>query len=680
MARLKAGALAAPVQPSICVAADASARAFGESSRGCKLFSMAAPVTHAIIGTAGHIDHGKTALIKALTGQDTDRLKEEKERGISIDLGFAYFTLPDGTRAGVIDVPGHERFIGNMLAGAHGIDLVLFTVAADDGVMPQSEEHLDILHLLGVRRGIFVITKADLVSPERLSDVRDEIELLADGTNLEGAPIIAVSSITGTGLDELRAEIARQLEGFEARRATGLFRLPLDRVFVIKGHGVVVTGTAMGAEVRIGQKLRVLPDGGEVRVRSIQVHSQPVERAGLCQRVALNLTGAEPKRGDVLADERLDITTARLDARVEIRPAAKRPLKTNDRIRLFAGTAEVLGRAIVLEESGEIQVKQAGLAQIVLQHPIVALTGDRFVLRNENSQRTIGGGTVLNPMGRRNRKPLALYRERLAALRDARGAEAIEALLNLQDSFALSGLRVAQLLNAPLAEVEAALKDSRFIKFSLGDEEGFATRVKWDELKRFATEALAAHHRAEPLAAGLEMEALRTRLPYEVGARAFRALIDRLSRESELVREESVLRLKSHRVELGGDDGKLGADIERVLKQAGFHPPELKQLAETLKLPAAQEARLKTLLAALERQGRLVKIASDLYFDRGALEAARSRLVEHLKSNEQITAAGYRDLLGASRKFAIALLDYFDHSGFTTRVGDARRLRHSVPT
>src|SRR5208282_1729512 len=323
---------------------------------------MASTVTHAIIGTAGHIDHGKTALIKALTGQDTDRLKEEKESGISIDLGFAYFTLPDGTRAGVVDVPGHERFIRNMLAGAHGIDLVLFTIAADDGVMPQSEEHLDILHLLGTSRGIFVITKTDLADAARLQEVREEIELLADGTRLEGAPIVAVSSVTGAGLDDLRAEIARQLEGFEARRATGVFRLPLDRAFVIKGHGTVVTGTAMGSEVRVGQKLRVLPSGNEVRVRSIQVHSEPVERAGLCQRVALNLTGDEPKRGDVLADERLDISTDRLDARVEIRPAAKRPLKTNDHIRLFAGTAEVLGRAIVLEESGEIQVKQSGLA------------------------------------------------------------------------------------------------------------------------------------------------------------------------------------------------------------------------------------------------------------------------------------------------------------------------------
>src|SRR5258707_370299 len=352
---------------------------------------MPSPTTHAIIGTAGHLYHGKTALIKALTGQDPDRLKEEKERGISIDLGFAYFTLPDGTRAGIVDVPGHERFIRNMLAGAHGIDLVLFTVAADDGVMPQTEEHLDILHLLGPRRGIFVITKADLADAARLRDVRDEIEVLADGTTLAGAPIIEVSSISGLGLDSLRAEIVGQLDGFQARRATGVFRLPLDRAFVIKGHGIVVTGTAMGAEVHVGQKLRVLPSGNEVRVRSIQVHSDSVESAGLCQRVALNLTGAEKlelARGDVLADERLDAATP----------------------------------------------------------------------------------------------------------------------------------RIATLMNIPDAEAEASLRNApHFIKLSVGDKEAFTTGTRWEELKQFALTALAKHHKTEPLSAGLEMEAMRTRLPYEIG-------------------------------------------------------------------------------------------------------------------------------------------------------------------
>jgi selenocysteine-specific elongation factor len=639
---------------------------------------MSPQVNHAIIGTAGHIDHGKTALIKALTGQDTDRLKEEKERGISIDLGFAYFTLPDGTRAGVIDVPGHERFIRNMLAGAHGMDLVLFTVAADDGVMPQSEEHLDILHLLGVKRGIFVITKADLVDAKRLGEVREEIELLADATSLEGSPMIAISSITGLGLAELRDEIARQLDGFQARRPTGLFRLPLDRAFVIKGHGIVVTGTAMGAEVRVGQKLRVLPEGEEVRVRSIQVHGEAVEIAGLCQRVALNLTGAEKvelKRGGVLADDRLEVTTARLDARLEIRPAAKRALRNNQRVRFFIGTAETIGRVIVLEHPGEIAPKRHALVQIVLDEPVVALASDRFVIRDETNLRTLGGGIVLNPLGRRTRKPLATYLNNLGAIAGPFGPPAVEALVNLQDSLAVASARIAQLFNAPLSDVETALKDPRFIKLSLGDDEGFTTGFKWNELKRSALDALNTHHREEPLSPGLEMEAMRARLPYEVAPRAFRALLDRLGRETEIVREESVLRLKPHKVRLGGDAGALGARIEQVLKQAQYQPPDLKQLAEALKLSTAELPRIRTLLSAMERAGRVIKIATDLYFERAAFESAKGKLTDRLGTDGEITAATYRDVLNASRKFAIALLDYFDHSGVTTRVGDTRKLR-----
>ncbi len=661
---------------------------------------MASIVTHAIIGTAGHIDHGKTALIKALTGQDTDRLKEEKERGISIDLGFAYFTLPEGTRAGIVDVPGHERFIRNMLAGAHGIDLVLFTVAADDGVMPQTEEHLDILHLLGARRGIFVITKADLADSARIREVRDEIEMLADGTTLAGAPIIEVSSITGAGLDELRAEIVRQLDDFDARRATGVFRLPLDRAFVIKGHGIVVTGTAMGAEVHVGDKLRVMPSGSEVRVRSIQVHSDSVESAGLCQRVALNLTGAEKldlKRGDVIADERVDSATARFDAWLEIRPSAKRALKSNTRVRLFIGTAETIARVIVLDDSGavgraavpaieerghtgppnySIAPKSASFAQLVTEDPVVALGGDRFVIRDETNSRTLGGGVVLNPLGRRVRKPIEAYRANLRTLKDSSGADAIEALINIQENFALSPTRIATLMNIPDAEAAASVRETpRFVKLSVGDGEAFTTRTRWDALKQFALDALEKHHKAEPLSPGLEMEAMRTRLPYEIGARAFRPIVDRISHESEIVREESVVRLKSHRVQLGGAAETLGAKIEAALTTAQFQPPDLKQLAEALKVPTSQLPHLRTVLLAMEREGRIVKIATDLYFSRAAADAAKDRLVEYLKTHPEITAAVFRDLLGASRKFAIALLDHFDRTGVTTRVGDTRRLR-----
>jgi selenocysteine-specific elongation factor len=639
---------------------------------------MSSEVIHAIIGTAGHIDHGKTALIRALTGQETDRLKEEQERGISIDLGFAYFTLPDGTRAGIVDVPGHERFIRNMLAGAHGIDLVLFTVAADDGVMPQSEEHLDILHLLGVSRGIFVITKADLADEKRLTEVREEIELLADGTVLEGSPVVSVSSLNGTGLEHLRAEMIRQLQGFQERRPTGFFRLPLDRVFVIKGHGTVVTGTAMGVSVRVGQKLRLLPANEEVRVRSIQLHGEPVESAGFCQRVALNLAGAEKlevKRGDVLADERLRMVTTRLDARLEIRPAAKRALKTNQRVRFYLGTAETPARVIVLNEGGEIAPKRSGLAQMVMREAVMALAGDRFVIRDETNVRTLGGGVVLNPLGRRTRKPPDRYVQDLNVLASQFGAAAVEAMLNLHDGLALTPMEVAQLFNVPVSDVNAVLNDPRFLKLSVGDEEGFATAARWNELKRVAINTLEAHHRAQPLSPGLDMESLRTRLPYEVNARGFRALVERLTRETDIVREDSTLRLKSHRVQLGGKIGFVAEQIDELLTRSGYHPPDLKLLAEALDLRATDLPHLRTVLSAMEREGRVIKIATDLYFSKAPFESAKSRLIERLAADGEITAGAYRDALNASRKYAIALLDHFDHIGVTTRVGDVRRLR-----
>jgi selenocysteine-specific elongation factor len=639
---------------------------------------MAVRVKHFIIGTAGHIDHGKTALVKALTGQDTDRLKEEKERGISIDLGFAYFTLPSGERVGIVDVPGHERFIRNMLAGAHGVDLALFTVAADDGVMPQSEEHLDILHLLGVQRGVFVITKADLVEKKRLKEVREEIELLAEGTRLQGAPVVAVSSLTGAGLEQLKAELARQLEGLRARPVGELFRLPIDRAFVIKGHGTVVTGTATGGAVSVGQKLRLLPSGEVVRVRSIQVHSTAVERAESGQRVALNLSAgerAQVKRGDVVADERLDFATARLDALLEVRPSAKLPLKTNDLIHLFLGTSETLGRVIVLNEKAELAPKESGFVQFVLRAPVVALRGDRFVVRNAASQRTVGGGMVVNPLGRRSRNPLTRYHSLLAALNEGFGTAAIAAMIDLQEALALDAARISHLLNLPLAVVREALTQPAFIAIASGDEVSFTTVTKWEEFKRFALESVAAFHRANPLAAGMDMEALRARSPYQVAPRLYRALVDQLCEQSELERKESLLRLRSHRVELAGEDSKLAARIEAALNDAGFQPPDLHQLTEALKSAAQPESRMIQLLDVLEREKRVVKVAKDLYFSAGAVKEAQARLREHFKAHSEISAAAFRDMLQASRRFAIALLDYFDRSGFTLRVGDMRRLR-----
>jgi selenocysteine-specific elongation factor len=630
-----------------------------------------------VIGTAGHIDHGKTALVRALTGQDTDRLKEEKERGISIDLGFAHFDAPDGARAGVVDVPGHERFIKNMLAGAHGMDLVLFTVAADDGVMPQTEEHLDILHLLGVRRGIFVITKIDLVDAGRVAAVREEIEILAAGTTLEGAPVLAVSSATGEGIDALRAEIGRQLAVAPQRAAHGPFRLPVDRAFVMHGHGVVVTGTAIAGRIREGDAVRVLPDGDRARVRNLQVHGTVVDEARQGQRVAMNLAGVDRTdvgRGQVVCDETITRTTNRFDAFVEVRAGRRRGLRSHGRVRLHVGTAEVMGKVVLLDERPEIPARSSGWAQLVLTAPAVALRGDRFIIRDETARWTLGGGVVVNPFADRHRRGEAGLVDRLTALRDGDLASAARALLELVPEFAGERAVVAQALAAEPDEIQRALAKVPDI-IPIPDPtspEAWATAAKWSRLADLVATLVAAAHRDRPTEAGVEMEHLRSRLDLAVSARTFRWCIDRLVGANALVREDSILRLPSHRVALGAEARSLGERLERLIADGRFTPPDLRQLGAETGIPYR---RLLDVLGVLEKEGRVVRVAADLFYAPAAAEEAKARLAAHCRAHGEIGAATFRDLIGASRKFAIAFLDWCDRTGMTMRVGDMRRLR-----
>ena len=630
-----------------------------------------------IIGTAGHIDHGKTSLVRALTGQDTDRLKEEKERGISIDLGFAHWDAPDGERSGIVDVPGHERFVRNMLAGAHGIDLVLFTVAADDGVMPQTEEHLDILHCLGVSRGIWVITKTDLVDAARVAAVREEIEILACDSTLEAAPVVAVSVLTGAGLDELRSEIAGQLAAPAGPPPPGLFRLPVDRAFTVRGHGLVVTGTAIAGTVREGDAVRLLPGGELARVRGIEVHGQAVAAAWYGQRVALNLAGIEREdvgRGHVVCHERLERTTARLDAWVEVRPNAGAPVESHTRVRLHLGTAEVLGKLVVLGAGESIRPRGAAWAQLVLEHPVVALRGDRFILRDETARRTLGGGVVVHAFAERHRRrddavpPLL---ERLRASDDTVAAAAcVEAAAELASPIGA----VAEALNLVPERAAAALATVADLVAipDAGAPEAWTSAAKWQRLEALALAAVGAHHEAQPLALGLEMEALRSRLPWEVSPRVFRWAIERLVTAGRLVRADSVVHLPEHRVALDAEARMLGERVEQALAAGGLMPPDLRQLEEATGIA---RTRLGDVLRVLEGEGRVVRVAPELFYGRPAVEDARARLESHCRTHGEITAAAFRDLIGASRKFAIAFLDWFDRTGVTMRVGDVRRLR-----
>jgi selenocysteine-specific elongation factor len=633
-----------------------------------------------IIGTAGHIDHGKTSLIKALTGEDTDRLKEEKERGISIDLGFAQLDLGDGNIAGVVDVPGHERFIKNMLAGAHGIDLVLFTVAADDGVMPQTEEHLDIVHLLGIKVAIFVITKADLVSQARIAEVDEEIKILTLGTALEDAPVIAVSSATGQGLTELRQLISRSLKCFDKPAPSGYFRLPVDRAFVLQGHGVVVTGTARSGEIRTGDRVRCLPGDQIFRVRSLQVHGQPVEIAGWGQRVALNLTGsdrADVARGHVICHEKISLTSNRFDAYLEVRPAARKGIKNHQGVRVHLGTAERLGKVIILGDKDIIEPKQSAYCQITLSEPILALRGDHFILRDETAQRTLAGGMVINPWARRHKRSDDLQ-NRLETLHHGDITRLTEAFLEDSETFALPLESIHQFLNCREELIRNSIDKMKNIRgVNAEGERVYTTEPKWQRLKQQIFKILKDFHASHPIAPGMEMEELRGKLAYELSPKIFRVLVDALTAEQLIAKEENLLRLAQHKLQLGGQDKSLMERIKKILGEQEMAPPELKQIEKDAAVP---RARLLEVLRLLERERAVVKVATDLYFLSSCVDNVKSVLCKYLAEKGEISAGTFRDLLGSSRKYTIALLEHFDREGLTLRVGDIRRLKSPSAT
>ena len=635
-----------------------------------------------IIGTAGHIDHGKTSLIKALTGTDTDRLKEEKERGISIDLGFAALELPDGTRAGVVDVPGHERFIRNMLAGAHGIDLVLFTVAADDGVMPQTEEHLDIVHLLGVRRAVFVVTKTDLATEARVAEVADEIRVLVAGTALEDSPIVPFAFPTGAGLETVRAEIVRTLQGSGKPVPPGRFRLPVDRAFFSAGHGLIITGTAISGEVRAGDKVRCLPDGELLRVRSVELHGAPVSAGSWGQRIALNLSGSNQvsiTRGDVICDEAITLICGRFDAAIEVRPSAARGLKDHQQVRVHLGTAERMAKVVPLgsrQHPGATSVAPGARAycQITLSEPIAAMRGDHFILRDETAQRTLGGGLVLLPASPKRRRADPALLGKLGALDGGEDGPLFETIVSDSGQFALSLTTLAQLLNDVEDRVRARAQPlPQLHRFVLEGDTQYATEQACADVRSRVLEALRAWHAAQPLSPGLDIEEARAGIPARPPARIFRLLVDEFERDNALVREGNLLRLPAHRVQVTGADKTLVDLMAAALAAAPLAPPDVKQLSDDLKV---DRLKLLPLLRAMEKQRQVVAVTPDLYFAADVIDRLRADLVRDLSGGGTLATAAFRDRYKTTRKYAIPLLEYFDRQGVTVRIGEVRRLKH----
>jgi selenocysteine-specific elongation factor len=633
-----------------------------------------------IIGTAGHIDHGKTSLIKALTGQDTDRLKEEKERGISIDLGFAHLDLPDGSRAGIVDVPGHERFIRNMLAGAHGIDLVLFTVAADDGVMPQTEEHLDIVHLLGIREALFVITKVDLVSPARVREVEEEIEILTLGTALEGAPVAHFSAVSGHGLEEIRTKVSQMLQAIEKAPPSGYFRLPVDRVFVLQGHGVIVTGTALSGDVRIGDHVQSSPGHQKFRVRSIQVHDQPVESAGWGQRVALNLTGQERgslERGYMICHENLTLVSTRFDAFLEVRPAAAKGIKNHQRVRIHLGTAERMGKLIFLGDKEKVEPRESTYCQVLLAEPLLVMRADHFIVRDETASRTLGGGEVVEPWASRHRRREGDPVERLTTLHRGDTSQLIQSFLEGRANLATGTEPICQFLNLKSEQAQECLDRTKNLKrFDSERETLYTTAAKWDTFKKELHEVLKSFHTGHPLAAGMDMEELRANLASDMPSRLFRDVMDLLSAENFCAREGNTVRLPGHEVQLGDTERSLSDKITTVLGKSPLSPPDLKDVEKAV---GATRAKFNEVIRVMERQGDIVRVTSDLYYLRDAVDSIKGDLYKYFKAHNEMTAATFRDILKSSRKYTIALLEHFDRTGITVRVGDARKLKSPAP-
>lgn len=632
-----------------------------------------------ILGTAGHIDHGKTALIKALTGIDTDRLKEEKERGITIELGFASLTLPNGQRLGIVDVPGHERFVRHMVAGATGMDLVALIIAADEGVMPQTREHLEICQLLRVKKGLVVITKTDLVDEDWLALVEEDIREFLQDTFLADAPLVRFSAVTGNGKDELLATLSRLSVTVSPRSTTSIFRLPIDRVFTIKGFGTVVTGTALSGMVRVGETVTVYPPGFKARVRNLQVHGENVEQAMAGARIAINLQGIEKEalaRGMVAATPNSLRPSMRLDARLDILASTPRPVKNRQTVRLHTGTSEQPAQIILLSQD-ELQPGKSDYVQFRLTQPLALKPGDRFVIRRLSPAFTLGGGQILHNHPRTHKRFQPAVLQGLAVLET--GTEADQVCFHLQEAGAtgLSQSALHQLTaldpSALLALLARLVKQGQLVVYDQ-EQRHYVLATTVQELQSQIQHHLSRFHQQQPLKLGLSKEELRRRLPGSLDVRLFNYLLQELEKPGKVVVERELVRLAGHRIILAEDQEILLNRLEELYRQGGLTPPTLKEALAALHTDQNRGLELLKLLVA---QGRLVKVKEDLFFHQAVMADLRRTLVAYLREHREITVPQFKDLTNTSRKFTIPLLEYFDAAKVTVRVGDQRRLREA---
>ena len=633
---------------------------------------------YVIVGTAGHIDHGKSALVRALTGTDPDRLEEEKRRGITIDLGFAHLELGGGLRVGFIDVPGHERFVKNMLAGVGGIDLVLLVVAADESIKPQTREHFDICRLLGIRKGLVAVTKSDLVEQDILDLVKIEIQEFVAGSFLEGAPLVAVSARTGEGLEALKSQLAR-LSLETASKPTELpFRLPIDRAFVMKGFGTVVTGTLVAGKIEKEAEVEIFPLGRRVRVRGIEVHNQPASVAVAGQRTALNLAGIEAReiaRGMTLAPPAMLEAANRLDGALTLLGSA-RPLKNRTRVHFHCWTAETTAYVVLLEGK-ELEPGAQAYVQLRLAQPGLFLPGDHFILRQFSPVVTIGGGIVLDNLPPKHRFGDPAAHQFLDALAAGEQETRLELLTQQSGEAPLSNL-VARTGWQPgeTLKVGRSLEQKKRLTILGQPPSVFVHAEHFQALARKVLEQLEQFHAANPLIAGMTKEELRGRTAYKGGAQTslpsvalFNAVLQELSAQGKVDAQGETVRLGGREVQLSAEELAAKDQIGRAFQEAGLAAPSAQEVLASLRI---DRSRAEMILQILLKEKVLVKVAEDLIFHRVALAKVRELVSRRKTQNSRLNVSTFKEITGLSRKYAIPLLEYLDRERVTRRDGDER--------
>lgn len=632
---------------------------------------------HIIVGTAGHIDHGKTTLIKALTGRETDTLREEKERGISINLGFTFFDLPSGKRAGIIDVPGHEKFIKNMLAGISSIDIVLLVIAADEGIMPQTREHFEILQLLDVKKGIVVLTKADLVDEEWLSMIKEDIRKEFKGTFLEDAPMHSVSSKTGAGLEALIKNIDEFTEEVEAKDTQGHFRLPVDRVFSVSGFGTVVTGTVISGSIKEGQTIEVYPSKVVSKVRGIQIHDQPAKIAEAGQRCAVNISNVKVSdvgRGDVVSVENLMEPSLMVDCKLYYLKSASRPLENRQRVRLYHGTSEIICRVVILDKE-QVEPGEEAYVQLRLEKPLTAQRNDRYVIRSYSPMDTIGGGSIIEPLAKKAKRFNEEYIEELKIKESGKTESILENTIKKLSEGYPRAVDILKALGKNEENIENKLEmlinDKKIVKFDTGDKAIYLHNEFIGEKVAELENLLSKYHKENPLKWGISKEEIKNKIfGKAIKQKIYDQMIEMLINSQIINMHGSFISLPDFTINYTKDQKLIRENIIKAFKAAKFSPPKYNELE------AAQNdsKNFKMVFESIMDEGALIKVSEDCFFLLEDYNRVKDLIIRFITDNGSITLAQLRDKLDTSRKYAMALIEHFDSIKLTKRLEDKRVL------